>query len=183
MPTKPQVLKARTAAKSRLFEVEELDLRFSNGVERTYERLASRGNGAVMIIPVLNNDTLLLINEYAAGIHEYQLTLPKGLIDPGETALEAANRELMEEVGYGARRLTPLRSMTTSPSYMGHRIQVIIAEDLYPKRLPGDEPEEIEVIPYPVEKISELVFEEQFAEARVIAALCLWQQLQKDSNT
>ncbi|OMH38959.1 ADP compounds hydrolase NudE [Motiliproteus sp. MSK22-1] len=180
MPTKPQVLKARTAAKSRLFEVEELDLRFSNGVERTYERLASKGNGAVMIIPVLNNETLLLINEYAAGIHEYQLTLPKGLIDPGETALEAANRELMEEVGYGARRLTPLRSMTTSPSYMGHRIQVVIAEDLYPQRRPGDEPEELEVIPYPIENISELVFEENFAEARVIAALCLWQKVRKD---
>ena len=78
-------------------EVEELDLRFSNGERRTYERLASRGHGAVMIIPVLDDNTILLINEYAAGVHEYQLTLPKGLVDPGETALEAANRELMEE--------------------------------------------------------------------------------------
>jgi len=182
MPTKPQVLKAKTAAKSRLFEVEELELRFSNGVERTYERLASRGHGAVMVIPVLDEDTLLLINEYAAGIHEYQLTLPKGLIDPGETALQAADRELMEEIGYGARRLTPLKTLTTSPSYMGHRIQVIIAEDLYPKRLPGDEPEELEVVPCPVTSISEMIFEDHFSEARVIAALCLWQQLSQSGK-
>ncbi len=180
MPTKPEVLKAKTAARSRLFEIEELSLRFSNGVERTYERLATRGHGAVMVIPVLSEDTLLLIREYAAGIHDYQLTLPKGLIDPGETALEAANRELKEEVGYGARRLTPLKSMTTSPSYMGHRIDVIIAEDLYPERLEGDEPEEIEVVPCPIGNLSELMFEEHFSEARVIAALLLWQQLNRD---
>ncbi len=176
MPAKPRVLKARTAAKSRLFEIEELSLRFSNGEERVYERLASRGHGAVMVIPVLSPDTLLLINEYAAGIHDYQLTLPKGLIDPGESALQAANRELMEEVGYGAGKLTALKTMTTSPGYMGHRIEVIIAEELYPQRLPGDEPEEIEVVPFPIADLPSLLLQEDFSEARVIAALYLWQQ-------
>ncbi|MEH6627440.1 MAG: ADP compounds hydrolase NudE [Motiliproteus sp.] len=176
MPIKPQILKTDTVARSRLFEIEELSLRFSNGVERTYERLSTRGYGAVMIIPLLSADEVLLINEYAAGIHDYQLTLPKGLIDAGETALEAANRELMEEVGYGARTLTHLKTMTTSPSYMGHKIEVIIASDLYPKRLPGDEPEEIEVVPYPIKDLPTLMLDENFAEARVIAAILLWLQ-------
>ncbi len=178
MPIKPQILKTGTVAKSRLFEVEEMALRFSNGVERTYERLSSRGHGAVMIIPMLSDTEILLINEYAAGIHDYQLTLPKGLIDAGETALEAANRELMEEVGYGARQLTHLKTMTTSPSYMGHKIEVIVASDLYPKRLPGDEPEELEVVPYTINELLNLMLEESFAEARVIAAILLWLQQQ-----
>ena len=177
MATKPEVLKARITAKSRLFEIEELSLRFSNGVERIYERIAGRGHGAVMIIPVLSDDTILLINEYAAGMGDYQLTLPKGLIEAGETPLEAANREMMEETGYGAHKLTALKTMTTSPSYMSHKIQVIIAEDLYPKRLKGDEPEEIEVVPYPIADIPLLVLDENFSEARVIAALLIWQQL------
>ncbi|WP_207061580.1 ADP compounds hydrolase NudE [Motiliproteus sp. SC1-56] len=177
MPTKPEILKTRTVARSRLFEVEALDLRFTNGVERTYERLAKKGWGAVMVIPLLDPDTLLLINEYAAGLNAYQLTLPKGLIDPGEDPLEAANRELMEEVGYGARRLTPLKELTTAPNYMGHSIQIIVAEDLYPKRLPGDEPEPLEVIAHPVAEIDKLVLERDFSEARVIAALLLWKQL------
>lgn len=176
MPTKPKILKARSVAKSRLFEVEALSLRFSNGVERIYERLTSRGHGAVMVIPVTADGQILLINEYAAGIHDYQLTLPKGLVDPGETALEAANRELMEEVGFGARNLDHLKTMTTSPSYMGHKIDVIVATDLYPKRLPGDEPEELEVVPYPIDQLTDLIVEDHFAEARVIAALLLWLQ-------
>lgn len=176
MPTKPEILKANTAARSRLFEVEALSLRFANGEERVYERLASKGHGAVMVIPVLSPDTLLIINEYAAGVEDYQLTLPKGLIEPGETALEAANRELQEEIGYGARKLTPLKTMTTSPSYMGHRIQAIIAEDLYPSRLPGDEPEPIEVIHQPIAELDTLLMSDHFCEARVIAALLLWRQ-------
>lgn len=174
MPTKPEVLKATTTAKSRLFEIEELDLRFSNGEERTYERLCTKGFGAVMIIPVLDDNTLVMINEYAAGIDQYLLTLPKGLIDKGETPIEAANRELMEEVGYGAKRLTPFKTLTSSPNYMGHSIDVIIAEDLYPQRLPGDEPEPIEVIHQPINQLTELLMQPNVTEARVIAALMLW---------
>ena len=70
-----------------------------------YERLHSRGHGAVMVPPMLDADTVLLIREYAAGVHRYELGLPKGRIDAGETLLDAANRELKEEAGYGARKL------------------------------------------------------------------------------
>ncbi len=69
-----------------------------------------------MIVPVIGND-LLLIREYAVGIEEYELGFPKGLIDPGEGVLEAANRELMEEVGYGAERFDFLAKLTMAPSY------------------------------------------------------------------
>ena len=70
MPIKPEVLNIRSSAKSRLFLVEELQLRFSNGVARTYERLASRGNGAVMMLAIDSEKNLLLVREYAGGINE-----------------------------------------------------------------------------------------------------------------
>jgi len=174
MPTKPSILKQTSIARTRLFEVEELELRFANGNTRTYERLAPRRHGAVMVIPVTDDDQVLLIREYAAGFNDYLLTLPKGLIDPGEAGIEAANRELKEEIGFGARRLTPLKTLTTSPNYMSHRIEVWIGEQLYPERLPGDEPEELEVVPVPVAALPALIAGESFAEARVIAALLYW---------
>lgn len=96
---KPQILDRRTMAKSRLFTIESLDLRFSNGEERCFERLRSSGFGAVMIIPLVDAETLLLIREYGAGVDDYTLGFPKGLIDEGETPRMAANRELQEEVG------------------------------------------------------------------------------------
>ena len=60
---------------------------------------------AVMIVPIID-DHLLLIHEYAVGIGIYELGFSKGLIDAGETVFEAANRELKEEVGFGANHLT-----------------------------------------------------------------------------
>ncbi|WP_415886202.1 ADP compounds hydrolase NudE [Neptuniibacter sp. QD37_6] len=171
MPVKPEILKVTTAAQTRLFKVEQVELRFSNGAERTYERLANRGNGAVMIIPVTEDNEVLLIKEYAAGIEDYTLTLPKGLIDPGEDAHIAADRELKEEAGFGSNQLDTLKVMTSAPNYMGHRITAVIARDLYPCRLQGDEPEEMEVVSWPLAEIEQLVASEDFTEGRAIAAL------------
>ena len=93
---------------------EVLDLEFSNGERRRYERSIQTGHGAVMIAAMPDPDTVLMIREYAAGTHRYELCLPKGRIDKGETVLEAANRELKEEAGFGAHKLTRLRRSETS---------------------------------------------------------------------
>ena len=171
MAKKPEILESNVVASSRLFRVESLHLRFSNGIERHFERLKTSGRGAVMVAPILNGETLVLIKEYAAGIHDYELTFPKGLIDPGETPLEAANRELKEEAGYGARELTVVTSLATAPGYMGSRMTIILAQDLYEERLPGDEPEEIEVVHWPLDRFNELFHRDDVNDARTIAAL------------
>src|SRR5690606_30173472 len=116
MREKPVVLAREIVARSRLFAVEELQLRFSNGVERTYERLVGKaGYGAVMVVAMVDAEHALLVEEYCAGTDDYQLSLPKGLIEPGEEVLEAANRELKEEAGFGAERLESLTDLSLSP--------------------------------------------------------------------
>lgn len=146
MPDKPEILASHLVAQSRLFRVESLDLRFSNGVERTYERLIPGGHGAVMMVP-------------------------KGAVDMGETAEQAANRELKEEIGMGARQLKFLKNMSLSPSYIKSGIDVWLAWDLYPEKLDGDEPEPLELVTWPLDKIHELVQREDMTEGRAIAAL------------
>ncbi len=98
MREKPVILACEEVARSRIFRVEQLQLRFSNGVERTYERLRGKagGLGAVMIVAMSDAENVLLVEEYCAGSESYEFSLPKGLIDPGEDALQAANRELQE---------------------------------------------------------------------------------------
>ena len=174
MPKKPETLHTRTVARSRLFRVEAVGLRFANGVEVEYERLASsRPTGAVLVVPIRDDGSVLLVREYAAGTDRYELGLPKGRVEPGEEPLAAANRELREEVGYAARRLTLLRDLSLAPGYLSHRTSVILAEGLYPDRLPGDEPEDMEVVPWPLARLGALLEREDFTEARSIAALFL----------
>jgi ADP-ribose diphosphatase len=172
MTEKPTILNKTTIAKSRLFRIESLDIQFSNGTLRNYERLA-RGSpgGAVLIVPMLDVETVLLIREYSAGVNRYEVGLPKGKTDAGESFLEAANRELKEEVGFGARKLHHLSSFSLAPSYLEHTTEIVIAQDLYAEKLPGDEPEELEVIPWKLNNINELLSTGECTEARSIAAL------------
>jgi ADP-ribose diphosphatase len=171
MREKPRILHATTLARTRLFHVQQLDLRFSNGVETRYERLVGSGRGAVLIVPLLDDDTVLLIREYAAGLDRYELALPKGRIEEHEDLLEAANRELKEEAGYGARALHHLTSLSVAPGFLGAFTHVVVARDLFPERLPGDEPEEIEVVPWRLSRMDELFLRDDFSEARTIASL------------
>jgi len=170
---KPIILNKTTVAKSRLFHIESLVIEFSNGEQRNYERLirGNAGGGAVLVVPMMDPETVLLIREYSAGVHRYELGLPKGKTDPGESFLEAANRELKEEIGFGARKLHHLSSFSIAPSYLEHMTEIIVAEDLYAEKLPGDEPEELEVVPWKISRINELIATGECTEARSIAAL------------
>lgn len=176
MENKPKILQTRTVAQSRLFRVEELDLRFSNGVEVQYERLSGSKRGAVLVVPLLDDNTVLLIREYAAGTDRYELGLPKGKIDGDETLLNAANREIQEEIGYAAKRLDHIHSVSIAPGYLAHVTHIILARDLYPARLDGDEPETIEVVPWSLDQLPQLLMEKDFSEARSIAALFITQE-------
>lgn len=172
----PKIKKQKVIAQTRIFAVEELELEFSNGVFRIYERLKAGKHGAVMIIPMLDSETMLLIKEYAAGLERYELAFPKGLIDPGESALEAANRELQEEAGYAAKSLSELKKITLAPGYLSHEMHLVVAEDLFESKLEGDEPEPIEVVPWKLSDIDKLLDVEEFSEARSIAAIYLLQR-------
>ncbi|MBW3697638.1 ADP compounds hydrolase NudE [Vibrio sp. T187] len=171
--TAPEILAKQTVAQSKLFSIESLDLRFSNGVERTYERMKPSGRHAVMMVPITENGDILLVREYAAGTERYELGFPKGLIDLGETPAQAADRELKEEIGFGTNKLTPLKEVILAPSYFSSKMTLFIAEDLYSEKLEGDEPEPLDVVRWPLAQAEELLTHLDFCEARSITALLL----------
>jgi len=173
MPKKPEILESKMVAKSRLFKIEAMHLRFSNGEERHFERIHGWPYGSVMIVPMLDKQTLLLIREYAAGVGEYVLGFPKGAIDPTEDLYATTNRELKEEVGYGANEIIPIAKFSASPGYYTSVMQIVIARGLYEEKLEGDEPEPLEVVPWSLDNMDALLEHPEFYEARSVAALLL----------
>jgi ADP-ribose diphosphatase len=172
---KPRVLARRLAAQSGIFRVEAVDLAFANGARRTFERILG-GQDSVMIVPLDADRRLLLAREYAAGSDDYQLGFPKGVVDADEPFLSAAGRELREELGLAAGRLDLVHRVSVVPGYIQHGTRIVLARELHPDPLPGDEPEPIEVVPWPLADSDGLLARPDFTEARSIAALFLVQR-------
>lgn len=179
--TLPKISNVSVRAESDLFKIESVDLNFSNGIFRTYERFAGTRN-AVMVIPRLDDDTLLFVKEYAVGTEKYEITFPKGVIDSGESFVEAANREMKEEIGYGAKTFYLMKELTSSPGYACGKMQMLLAEDLYKDTLEGDEPEPIEVIECKIKNIDEFILREDFTESRSVAGLLMLSRMLNGSD-
>ena len=126
----PIITYRQQVAKTALFGIEQIDLTFSNGEQRQYERMTGTGRGAVMIVPMIDDDTLLLVREYCAGTHSYLLGFPKGLIDEGELAEQAANRELKEEIGYGSEQLHQITELMMAPAFFNAKMSIFLAKNL-----------------------------------------------------
>ena len=182
MTQPPKALSRELVAQSRIFRVEAVDLAFSNGEQRRYERLLGGERGSVLVVPMLDDDQVLLIREYATGSDDYQLGLPKGRMEPGEDPLQAADREMREEVGYGARDLRVLRTLTIAPAYIQHHTYIVLARDLFPDKQPGDEPEPIEVVPWRLSDWDSLMAQPDLTEARSIAALYMTREYLHDNT-
>ncbi len=169
----PDILATKEIARSRLMTIEEVDLKFSNGELRTFEKIRGGRHGAVLIVPMLDDNTLVLIREYSAGTHSYQLGFPKGLIDAGEQPEQAANRELREEIGMAAKQMTFLHQVSLAPAFFNAKMDLFVAQGLVVSPLEGDEPEPLEVVHWQLSDYKNLLAQPDFTEARSISALML----------
>jgi ADP-ribose diphosphatase len=170
---KPCILRVEETAKSRLFSIETVALRFECGTELEYERLAGPANAcAVIVVPVLADGRVMMIREYAVGTDRYELGLPKGLVDEGESIRSAATRELKEETGLVTSNVKELGDLSLAANFMSFRLRVVLAMDLeWGPAEGGDEPEAPELVPATWQEIREWMADGRIQEARTLAAL------------
>src|SRR3954468_11452289 len=127
--------------------------------------------GAVIIIPMLDADTVLMERQfrYAVGKHFYEL--PAGKIERGEEPLATAQRELIEECGYTAASWRHLATLHPCVGYSDERFELYLARDLTHVGRALDEGEFLDVIPMTIDEIRSAVIDGRITDVKVVAGL------------
>ncbi len=105
--------------------------------------------GAVVVLPLLDDDRVVMIRNYRYTVEQELWELPAGTREDGETPIETARRELEEETGYRAASIKPLCEFYTSPGVSTERMFAFVATELtpVPQRLEAGERIRVEVVP------------------------------------
>lgn len=126
----------------------------------------------VNMVAVTENDELILVKQYRHGVKEFVLEIPGGVIDPGEDAITAARREMLEETGYAFDTATELASLYPNPATSDNKTTTFLLtggrkvqeQDL-------DDQEEIDVVLVSPEEVKQLLLENKIGQALHTASL------------
>ncbi len=163
--------KHRTHFKGRIFSVKSVHVHFPRKTVR-HEYTEPTSKHSAIIVP-FDGKNIYLVEMYCTAMKKRELLCPAGMVDKGETPAEAAKRECQEEAGYLPKKLIHLGSVETSPGYIQHTSEIFLAMNLTPKKLQGDEPEELKVVKIPLEKIPLLIKRKKLMHASSIAAILM----------
>ena len=147
---------------------------------RTATREYNIHNGAVCIIPLLENGEVLLERQYRYPLREVITEIPAGKLDaPDEDPLEAAQRELREETGAVAEQYTDLGKFYPTPGYCGEIIHMYAAKNLSFTSLDLDDDEFLAPERIPLEKAVEMVMNNEIRDGKTQAAVLKVAQLRR----
>jgi len=128
---------------------------------------------AVAIVPMIDDDHVVLIKQYRAPIERWIHEIPAGKVESGEDTIDAVKRELIEETGYMPREIIYLKSIYTAPGYSDEIIHIFIAKDLV---YVGSKPEKGEIIETKIYRLSDaidIVLKEDPSDVKTLVGLLL----------
>jgi ADP-ribose pyrophosphatase len=155
----------------RLFTVAAREYQLPDGRSYTYEVVEH--HGAITIIPLDKDGTLLFVRQYRVGSQSELLELPAGMLEDDEDPQSGAAREVREETGMAAGKLQRLGDFYMAPGYSTEHMHVFLATDLYAAPLPQDQDEFLSVSRIPARKALEMARNGQIHDGKTLAALLM----------
>ena len=143
---------------------------------RTIRMTVINHPGAVIIAPMLNKDTVVMMRQFRPALKKYIYELPAGTLDPHESLVTCAHRELLEETGLKAKRMKKLGAIYPVPGYSTEIIHIFKAENLTMTQAQPEEYEVIETMPMTRSQVQKLFKSGQLMDAKTICTLsfCGW---------
>lgn len=152
-----------------LFKVAKVTLQNSEGKE--VARDVIEHPGAACIVPMIDEQTVLLVEQWRIGAKRALWEIPAGTLDPGEDPLACAARELEEETGYKAGKLEHLFTMFPSPGILDEKMHIFIATQLSKGTQKFDDDEEITIKPFTFKELRIQLKANNIKDGKTIAAL------------
>lgn len=129
--------------------------------------------GAVAVIPITDDGKMIVVKQYRKALERTIIEIPAGRIEPNEDPKVTAIRELEEETGYGAKKVTYIQSFATSPGFADEIIHLYAAKELYTIENPadGDEDEFIEQFEITMEEAEKMIANGEIYDAKTAFAV------------
>ena len=159
----------------RVFALHRDQVTLPNGVATTLDVI--RHPGAAAIVPVTDRDHVLLIRQYRYAIDAYIWEIPAGTMEPGESPLACARRELIEEIGMSAQDWHKLGAIAPLPAYSDETIHLFRAQNLVPSEQDLDPDEIIEIHEFRFAETLEMIRTGRIRDAKTISGLMMAQSL------
>lgn len=149
----------------------------ASGTPRAYEVI--RHPGAAVILPIMDDGSVVLIANHRVSVGTDLLELPAGTIDPPEDARTCAERELIEETGFRARTFEPLVSFYSSPGICDERMHAFVARGLIAGESALEAGERIVARPMPFVEALDAIRAGRIVDAKSIVALLYFDRFLK----
>jgi ADP-ribose pyrophosphatase len=164
-----KVHKTSELYKGRIFSFVAEDVTLPND-SRT-EMAFVRHPGSTAVVPLLDDNTVIMEIQYRHPVRNYLFEIPAGTMDPGESPLACARRELEEETGYVADEFIELGNVHILPAYSDEKIHLYLARGLTPSKQNLDQDEIIKVVEYPLEETLPMIAAGRITDALTILSL------------
>ena len=155
----------------KIFDVVLEKVTLPNGVVK--DREIVRHPGASAMVPLLDDESVVLIKQYRHALGQFVWEIPAGTLEPGEEPLECARRELMEEIGYKAAAFDKLTEIWPAPGYTDEHIHIFLSTGLTKVDQKLEDDEVLETRPTPLNQCLEMIKTGEIQDGKTIIGLLL----------
>lgn len=143
---------------------------------RTHTKEIIKHPGGSVVVPVLDNNNIVLVKQYRYPLDKFILEFPAGKLEPNEDPLECAARELTEETGYTAGKIEKLTAIYTTPGFCNELLHLYIATSLE-KSVTGQQLERDEhslsVVELPLSEALDMIDRGEIMDSKTIVGILL----------
>jgi ADP-ribose pyrophosphatase len=155
----------------RVFNLVKENYTLENGVTADMDFIEHPG--AAAMVPMLNQKEVVLIKQYRHTLRKFIWEIPAGTLNPGESPLNCAKRELIEETGYSATDWVQLGTITPLPGCSDERIHIFLAQELQPAKQHLDDDEMLQVCQVDLDEALQMILKGEISDGKTISGLFL----------